>query len=638
MKLKQRIAVTRRGYALLKTCCPGLIRDKVIAAAVEALSPFVTIWFSAQIINEIAGRRNTGRLILLVLLTIGLGFAFSVIRNALNRVVSLKESGMWNDFTKIFADKQMTMDYADLENQEIQKQRQKVEENLFMFGNGLAQLIWDTPSLVKAFVGIAASVAMTASLFASGTGNVLLDSRLWIAAAAALMVLSGGISTLLRKKEEKVFENWMDGTVWYNRAFMFYGRALYAETARAKDVRLYRQDRIADREMRKLEEHNRKDSRALTRMSACQGLLEFSRGICNVLCYLYVAAKAALGAFAVGSVVQYVGALMQLVQSVSDLFFNISENKIYTGHLAKLFEYLDLPDAKRQGSLPVKETREHTIEFRDVTFRYPGSEKDALKHVSTTLRAGQKQALVGANGAGKTTFVKLLCRLYDPTEGQILLDGTDIREYDYDAYLKLFSFVFQDFKLFALPLGENIAASGAYDVQRAEECIRKAALYDRYKAMPEGLETCLYKDLSEKGVEISGGEAQRIALARALYKRSPVVVLDWWETGLPCISATGCPPAASVMKLPFLTADALSRRERTTSCCGKKTENTGSSGTPRRSIISRSICFSVFFHLTPPRTPYIHGRARSPAFQPDERRSYSAHPSSDRGPLQGIAE
>ena len=314
MKLKQRIAVTRRGYALLKTCCPGLIRDKVIAAAVEALSPFVTIWFSAQIINEIAGRRNTGRLILLVLLTIGLGFAFSVIRNALNRVVSLKESGMWNDFTKIFADKQMTMDYADLENQEIQKQRQKVEENLFMFGNGLAQLIWDTPSLVKAFVGIAASVAMTASLFASGTGNALLDSRLWIAAAAALMVLSGGISTLLRKKEEKVFENWMDGTVWYNRAFMFYGRALYAETSRAKDVRLYRQDRIADREMRKLEEHNRKDSRALTRMSACQGLLEFSRGICNVLCYLYVAAKAALGAFAVGSVVQYVGALMQLVQ------------------------------------------------------------------------------------------------------------------------------------------------------------------------------------------------------------------------------------------------------------------------------------------------------------------------------------
>ena len=337
--------------------------------------------------------------------------------------------------------------------------------------------------------------------------------------------------------------------------------------------------------MRKLEEHNRKDSRALTRMSACQGLLEFSRGICNVLCYLYVAAKAALGAFAVGSVVQYVGALMQLVQSVSDLFFNISENKIYTGHLAKLFEYLDLPDAKRQGSLPVKETREHTIEFRDVTFRYPGSEKDALKHVSTTLRAGQKQALVGANGAGKTTFVKLLCRLYDPTEGQILLDGTDIREYDYDAYLKLFSFVFQDFKLFALPLGENIAASGAYDVQKAEDCIRKAALYDRYKTMPEGLETCLYKDLSEKGVEISGPLPPWI---RSRRHRSMPALTAWWETGLPCISATGCPPAASVMKLPFLTADALSRRERTTSCCGKKTENTGSSGTPRRSIISRS--------------------------------------------------
>ena len=122
--------------------------------------------------------------------------------------------------------------------------------------------------------------------------------------------------------------------------------------------------------------------------------------------------------------------------------------------------------------------------------------------------------------------MKLLCRLYDPTEGQILLNGTDIREYDYDEYLNLFSFVFQDFKLFALPLGENIAAADTVDAARAEDCIRKAALYDRYREMPDGLETWLYHDLSEKGVEISGGEAQKIALARALYKESPVIVLD----------------------------------------------------------------------------------------------------------------
>ena len=524
MKFKNRIAITRRGYRMLGKYCPGLIRDKVIIAVLEALAPLVTVWFSARIINEIEGNRDTGTLILLVLLAVGINFAFSLIRNAMSRVVSEKESKMWNSFTKIFSDKQMNMRYADLEDQEIQKQRQKVQENLFMFGNGLGQLVWDTPSLVKVIVGIAASVALTASLFTAGTGNTLLDSRLWIIAAAGLMILSGLINSRLRKKEDEFFKRWTDGTVWFNRAFMFYGHALYAETTRAKDVRLYRQDRIADREMRKMNEMNLND-RETGRMSACEGGMELIRGICNALCYLYVVAKASLGAFAVGSVVQYVGALMELVKSFSDLFFILSENRVYTGHLEKLFEYLDLPDAKHQGGLPVSGT-EHTIEFRNVFFRYPGSETDVLQNVNFTLRAGRKQALVGANGAGKTTFVKLLCRLYDPTEGQILLDGRDIREYDYDDYMKLFSFVFQDFKLFAFSLGENIAAGENYDAAKAEECIRKAALYDRYREMPDGLETCLYRDLSEKGVEISGGEAQKIALARALYKGSPVIVLD----------------------------------------------------------------------------------------------------------------
>ena len=528
MRYKERIAVTRRGYRILKDCCPGLVRAKVISAALEALSPFVTIWFSAQIINEIAGSRNVGKLTLLVLMTVGLGFAFSMIRNALNRVVSEKEAGMWNDFPKIFADKQMSMDFADLENQDIRKQRQKAEENLFMFGNGLAQLVWDTPSLVQAVVGIAASVALTVSLFAAKTGRPVLDSRIWMAVAAAVMVLSGKISTVLRKKEEKVFERWTEETVWYNRTFMFYGHALWAETSRAKDVRLYRQDRIADREMRRLEEHNRKDHGALSQMSACQGLLELSKGACSVLCYLFVAAKAALGAFAVGNVVQYVGALMQLVRSVGDLFFTLSENRIYTGHLEKLFAYLDLPDTKQTGTRPViqEDGREYTVEFRNVSFRYPGSQTYALRNVSMTVQAGKKQALVGANGAGKTTFVKLLCRLYDPTEGQILLNGRDIREYKYDEYLRLFSFVFQDFKLFAFGLGENIAAGESYDTARAEECLEKAGFGDRLRSMPEGLKTCLYKDLSENGVEISGGEAQKIALARALYRGSPIIVLD----------------------------------------------------------------------------------------------------------------
>ena len=528
MRIKERLAVTGRGYRVLGKYCPGLIRAKVLSAAAESLSPFVTIWFSAGVINEIAGEKRIGRLVLLVLLAIGLNFALSMIRNALDRVIGEKESGMWNNFTKIFADKQMSMDYADLENRDVQKQKQKAQENLFMFGNGLAQLVWDTPSVVRVLVGITASVALTVSLFTSRTGNAVLDSGAWAAAAAALVVAAGLTGARLRKREEKVFEKWTEGTVWYNRAFMFYGHGLYTETARAKDVRLYRQDRIADREMRRLDEHNRKDNEAIGKMSACQGLQEFTQGFCHALCWVFVAAKAAYGAFAAGSVVLYVGALVQLVKGIGDLFFILAETRVFTGHLAKLFAYLDLPDMKQPGGLPADGAADGgcTVEFRNVSFRYPGSGTYALKNVSTTLRGGKKQALVGANGAGKTTFVKLLCRLYDPTEGEILLNGRDIREYDYDAYLKLFSFVFQDFKLFAFSLGENIAASETYDPVKAEECIRKAALEDRYRTMPDGLETYLYRDISENGVELSGGEAQKIALARALYKDSPVIVLD----------------------------------------------------------------------------------------------------------------
>lgn len=135
-------------------------------------------------------------------------------------------------------------------------------------------------------------------------------------------------------------------------------------------------------------------------------------------------------------------------------------------------------------------------------------------------------AVVGENGSGKTTFIKLLCRLYDPTEGKILLNGIDIKNYDYDEYLSIFSVVFQDFNLFAFSLGQNVATSVQYDAEFARECLEKAGFGERLATMPKGLETCLYKNFDEGGVEISGGEAQKIALARALYKNAPFIVLD----------------------------------------------------------------------------------------------------------------
>ena len=180
----------------------------------------------------------------------------------------------------------------------------------------------------------------------------------------------------------------------------------------------------------------------------------------------------------------------------------------------------DIPEISADG--------QYEFEFRNVRFRYAGAEKDALKDLNLTLHAGEKLAVVGLNGAGKTTLIKLLLRLYDPTEGQILMNGTDIRTFDKEAYYRLFSPVFQDVQLFAMPLGENTAMLPAnrIDREKAEKCLREAGLEEKLDSLEKGLDTEILKVVSEEGIDLSGGEKQKLALARALYRHAPVIVLD----------------------------------------------------------------------------------------------------------------
>ena len=218
------------------------------------------------------------------------------------------------------------------------------------------------------------------------------------------------------------------------------------------------------------------------------------------------------------------------------------------------------------------------------------------------FRVGSRLAVVGPNGSGKTTFIKLLCRLYDPTEGQILLNGIDIRKYRYREYMDLFAVVFQDFKLLALPLGENVAARRDYDRERAADCLRKAGFGERLASMPQGLDTYLYKDLDKEGVEVSGGEAQKIAIARALYQDAPFIILDgpWtrWRrrrstassttspgTRPPSTSATGSPPASSATRLRSLTGERWSSRGGMRTCWRRRTAFTTRCGRHRPSTI-----------------------------------------------------
>lgn len=193
-------------------------------------------------------------------------------------------------------------------------------------------------------------------------------------------------------------------------------------------------------------------------------------------------------------------------------------------------EFLDLPDEDSGGRALSADALRHAPEivFEHVSFRYDGAEQDTLHDISFTLRAGERMALVGMNGAGKTTLVKLLCGLYRPTSGEIRIDGVPAAEFRRDEYYRLFSPVFQDVQTAFFSLAETVAGDFGENVDRAraEACMRKAGLGKKLDALPHGIDTRLDKQVNKDGVELSGGEVQKLMMARALYKDAPVLVLD----------------------------------------------------------------------------------------------------------------
>lgn len=528
MSFGERIRITKRGFGILRKYCPCLSEQKALYEFIHSLQPFITIWFSARIVDELTNHCRKDYIASYVICVITINFICIVFQNVLLHICNEKESQMWIWFEKVFSDKQMSLDYDDLEDVSIQKQRQEVEENLFMFGNGLAQLVWGTSVMVKVFINIFVALLMSGTLFISKTGEKIVDHPIWIVAILGCITLCGFSNYKATRKENSLFMKWCDNSLWFNRTFMFFGHELYTNLERAKDVRIYRQDTLAIKKIEELEAWGKAEKKNSFHMAFFPSVAGFIVGLGNCACYLFVAIKAFLGAYGVGSVVQYVSVLTRLGDGIRDLMFMVSDNELYCAHLKKMYDYLDIPNHMYQGSLTVekREDNEYYIEFRNVSFKYPRTENYVLRNVNLKFKIGEKLAVVGMNGSGKTTFIKLLCRLYDPTEGEILLNNVDIRKYDYKEYMSIFSVVFQDFKLFSFGLGQNVSASFHYNEELAKRCLEKAGFYERLQSMKKGLETSIYKDLDEEGVEISGGEAQKIALARALYKNAPFIILD----------------------------------------------------------------------------------------------------------------
>lgn len=254
---------------------------------------------------------------------------------------------------------------------------------------------------------------------------------------------------------------------------------------------------------------------------------ELINGFFTVFSYLFVAVKVLAGAITIGAFTQYSGAMLKLSGGFQNVTWYNTQIKLINSYMSDFLDLMKMENSHAVGTIPVEKRLdgEYEIEFRDVSFRYPGSEEMILKHVNCKINMKDKLALVGENGAGKTTFVKLLCRLYEPTEGVITLNGIDIRKYREEEYRELFGVVFQDFKLFAFPLWQNLVTAYERDDARVRDCLVRAGAAEFVEKLSDGTNTLLFKD-REGGVDISGGEAQKLALARALYKDAPFVVLD----------------------------------------------------------------------------------------------------------------
>ena len=366
LTIKERIQITGRGIGILRKYCPGLAGGKAVSAVLAAVQPLLSVWISAMLINELAGERRRSYIVAYVVIVVLCNFLLLLIKSMIDRVTEEKEAQMWNFFGMVFADKSMTMDYADLEDTKVLQQKQEASENLFMFGNGLGQLVWGMNSLVNATTSIVLSLSLTITLFVSDTGTKWMDSPLWIVGIGVCVLLGGMANAKATGKENDVFEKWCKETVWFNRMFVFYEHELAKSPERAKDVRIYKQQKTAKRAFAEMKKRDEAMGGYIHAMATYPALAAVVVGVGTVVCWIFVVLKASLGAFGVGSIVQYIGALGKLSTGVQDMMFVLADNEVYCRHLKGLYAYLDIPNRKEEGTLTVEACVIHEKKYASV--------------------------------------------------------------------------------------------------------------------------------------------------------------------------------------------------------------------------------------------------------------------------------
>lgn len=504
----------------------------VLKAVTSSLEDYWSVWFMALLVNDISLRLGKERIVRDLLLFVGGNLILDIANEIFNSFQSYQGSDVWDRISVHLNRKVLSLDYEYMESEHVQNQRRNIDQIANTSGGGLNVVYWriytfvhNTLSIGIATVCMVKIILDSSKLFPENPVKSMLYSVGFIV-LLILLILAGmrHVSHIQRK----LFRE-HDKMVPVMRDMSYYIFHYLEKESTGKEIRLFHQQPLLMKYMDvlygKVKENLDKIVNLDEQKYGFRGILQNA-----VLCiiYFYLGILALRGNIPVGTVFLYAGSIRVFTGCFGAWVSEMTRLAANTKYLKIFFDFLDIPNRKYDGTLPVEKRTDDQfeLEFRHVSFRYPGSEEYVLKDFSIHFRIGERLAVVGKNGSGKTTFIKLLCRLYDPTEGEILLNGINIRKYDYQEYLSLFSVVFQDFKLLALPLGQNIAAAPEYDEERVRRSLIRAGLSGILDKLGHGLDTALYTDFDAEGIDISGGEAQKIAIARALYHDTPFVILD----------------------------------------------------------------------------------------------------------------
>jgi ABC transporter related len=472
------------------------------------------------ILNELSERRDKTVLLIYIGITIAANFIFKIVISALNMATNYRSGQFYKNEKMFFAQKAMTMDFKDVESTEIHALLERIQ-NESQNGYNMYYLIKFSGQLISSISSVVTSVSLSLNLIIDHRINLYAKMGL-LCCVVLVIVLTYYTTKKTNKKTLDMYESLIPCNVKYN----FYND--YNEDYNVgKDIRIYNlQNYVLGIQKQQIDFSTNLLIKTKKETLKYVFISTFVNHLLKIGVYVFVFFACISGSVGVGDITRYVSCITLLVITAGELISQFQSLINNNKYLERYFQYFDIPSSQeRKGGIPVTGGK-HEFEFKNVTFRYPNTKVDALKNISFKIHSGERISVVGMNGSGKTTMIKLLCRLYEPCDGEILLDGINIKEYIYNDYMRLLGVIFQDFKIFSFSLGQNIVVSDNMDRQSIEIVLKKAGLATFLEKLPFGIETPLYRDFDERGLEISGGEAQKIALARVLYKDAAIMILD----------------------------------------------------------------------------------------------------------------